>query len=153
MCVESISFVGKYVPIDTGTEIRGCRNTQKVLHNIKIISPRLINILTKQFFGTLDILINLILKVYLGILFFLMEQSQSGRHFLGCRSILCSGLTRREGVMYLLSLQKQWRCLQMVTMILWIRSTLISLHRCGPMVTVSSAIFQIVLIRFLLAAV
>lgn len=23
MCVESISFVGKYVPIDTGTETRG----------------------------------------------------------------------------------------------------------------------------------
>lgn len=34
MCVESISFVGKYVPIDTGTETRGCRNTQKVLHSI-----------------------------------------------------------------------------------------------------------------------
>ena len=25
MCVESISFVGKYVPIGTGTETRGCR--------------------------------------------------------------------------------------------------------------------------------
>ena len=35
MCVESISFVGKYVPIDTGTETRGCIKTaQKVLHSI-----------------------------------------------------------------------------------------------------------------------
>lgn len=100
MCVESISFVGKYVPIDTGTETRRCRNTQKVLHNIKIISPRLINILTKQFFGILDISISLILRVYLEIFFSLMEQSQSGRHFLGYRSILCSGLIRKEKSMY-----------------------------------------------------
>lgn len=104
MCVESISFVGKYAPIDTGTETRGCRNTQKVLHNVKLISPRLINILTKQFFGILDILINLILRVYLGILFSLTEQDQSGSHFLGCRSILCSGSMRRERIMCLLSL-------------------------------------------------
>ena len=100
MCVESISFVGKYVPIDTGTETRGCRNTQKVLHNIKIISPRLINILTKQFFGILDISISFILKAYLGILLSLTEQDQSGRHFLGCKSILCSGLIRKEKSMY-----------------------------------------------------
>ena len=104
MCVESISFVGKYVPIDTGTETRGCRNTQKVLHNVKLISPRLINILTKQFFGILDISIDFILRVYLEILFSLTEQGQSGRHFLGYRSILCSGSMRRERIMYLLSL-------------------------------------------------
>ena len=43
MCVESISFVGKYVPIDTGTETRGCRKTtQKVLHSIYIVSPKLV---------------------------------------------------------------------------------------------------------------
>ena len=29
MCVESISFVGKYVPIDTGTETRGRINYAK----------------------------------------------------------------------------------------------------------------------------
>lgn len=34
MCVESISFVGKYVPIDTGTETHGRSDAQKVLHNI-----------------------------------------------------------------------------------------------------------------------
>ena len=100
MCVESISFVGKYVPIDTGTETRGCRNTQKVLHNVKLISPRLINILTKRFFGISVISIDLILRVYLGILFSLTEQDQSGRHFLGYRSILCGGLIRKENSMY-----------------------------------------------------
>lgn len=51
MCVESISFVGKYVPIDTGTETRGRSDTQKVLHSINSIIPRLVNALTKRFFG------------------------------------------------------------------------------------------------------
>ena len=100
MGVESISFEGEYVPIDTSTETRGCRKTQKVLHNVKLISPRLINILTKQFFGILDISIDFILRVYLEILFSLTEQDQSGRHFLGCRSILCNGLIRKENSMY-----------------------------------------------------
>ena len=100
MCVESISFVGKYVPIDTGTETRGCRNTREVLHNVKLISPRLINILTKQFFGILVISINLILMVYLEILFSLMEQNLNGKHFLGYRNILCNGLIKKENVMF-----------------------------------------------------
>ena len=51
MCVESISFVGKYVPIDTGTETRRRINAQKVLHSINSISPKLIITLTKLFFG------------------------------------------------------------------------------------------------------
>ena len=45
MCVESISFVGKYVPIDTGTETRRCIMIYtKGAPHIKLISPKLFNI-------------------------------------------------------------------------------------------------------------
>ena len=44
-CVESIPFVGKYVPIDTGTETGGywrwIISIQKVLHSIKAFSKML----------------------------------------------------------------------------------------------------------------
>lgn len=83
MCVESISFVGKYVPIDTGTETRRCRNTQKVLHNVKLISPRLFNVLTKLYSGTFLTLIGNILMEFLVSLFFLTVPSQNGKHYHG----------------------------------------------------------------------
>lgn len=85
MCVESISFVGKYVPIDTGTETRGRRNTQKVLHNVNLISPRLINVLTKRYSGMLDTLTNTTLKAYLANSLFPTEHLRSGKLFHGFR--------------------------------------------------------------------